>query len=85
MLGSLQLVPDEATAQFMLHVHEHLRGEVTLAAALHRARAALDVGFGSYVQFHRAFKQVVGHPPAHHLQLVRGGVVDPSRTGAPAG
>lgn len=48
-------------------------------------RAALDVGFGSYVQFHRAFKQVVGHPPAHHLELVRGGVVDPSRTGAPAG
>ncbi|MEY2931910.1 MAG: hypothetical protein RL033_2659 [Pseudomonadota bacterium] len=44
-------------------------------------RAALDVGFGSYVQFHRAFKQVVGHPPAHHLALVREGVIDPARTG----
>lgn len=44
-------------------------------------RAALDVGFGSYMQFHRAFKQVVGHPPAQHLELVREGVVDPSRTG----
>jgi AraC-like DNA-binding protein len=45
-------------------------------------RAALDVGFGSYVQFHRAFKQVVGHAPAQHLELVREGVVDPARTGA---
>ncbi|MEY4548461.1 MAG: hypothetical protein RL685_4656 [Pseudomonadota bacterium] len=44
-------------------------------------RAAFDVGFGSYVQFHRAFKQVVGHPPAHHLALVREGVIDPARTG----
>jgi CHAT domain-containing protein len=43
VLGSIQLVPDEATAQFMLHVHEHLSGEVTLAAALHSARGSLDV------------------------------------------
>jgi methylphosphotriester-DNA--protein-cysteine methyltransferase len=48
-------------------------------------RAALDVGFGSYVQFHRAFKQVVGHPPAQHLELVREGVVDPARTGNSGG
>jgi AraC-like DNA-binding protein len=48
-------------------------------------RAALDVGFGSYVQFHRAFKQVVGHPPAQHLELVREGVVDPGRTGGSSG
>jgi AraC-like DNA-binding protein len=48
-------------------------------------RAALDVGFGSYVQFHRAFKQVVGHPPAQHLDLVREGVVDPARTGGSSG
>ena len=44
-------------------------------------RAALDVGFGSYVQFHRAFKQVVGCPPAQHLERVREGIVDPARTG----
>lgn len=45
-------------------------------------RAALDVGFGSYVQFNRAFKQVVGYPPAQHLARVRDGIVDPARTGA---
>jgi AraC-like DNA-binding protein len=44
-------------------------------------RAALDVGFGSYVQFHRAFKQVVGCPPTQHLERVRDGIVDPARTG----
>jgi transcriptional regulator GlxA family with amidase domain len=44
-------------------------------------RAALDVGFGSYVQFHRAFKQVVGYPPALHLERVREGIIDPERTG----
>lgn len=44
-------------------------------------RSALDVGFGSYVQFHRAFKQVVGDPPAQHLERVRKGIVDPARTG----
>jgi AraC-like DNA-binding protein len=43
--------------------------------------AALDVGFGSYVQFHRAFKQVVGYRPAQHLERVREGIVDPARTG----
>jgi AraC-like DNA-binding protein len=48
-------------------------------------RAALDVGFGSYMQFHRAFKQVVGHPPAQHLELIREGVVDPARTGGSSG
>jgi AraC-like DNA-binding protein len=48
-------------------------------------RAALDVGFGSYVQFHRAFKQVVGQAPAQHLELVREGVVDPERTGGAGG
>jgi AraC-like DNA-binding protein len=44
-------------------------------------RAAFDVGFGSYVQFHRAFKQVADYPPAWHLERVRGGIVDPARTG----
>jgi tetratricopeptide (TPR) repeat protein len=43
VLGSIHLVPDEATAQFMLRVHEHLRGDVTLAAALHSARKSLDL------------------------------------------
>jgi AraC-like DNA-binding protein len=44
-------------------------------------RAALDAGFGSYAQFHRAFKQVVGSPPAQHIERVREGLVDPARTG----
>jgi AraC-like DNA-binding protein len=44
-------------------------------------RAALEVGFGSYVQFHRAFKQVVGYSPARHLARVRDGIIDPARTG----
>jgi AraC-like DNA-binding protein len=48
-------------------------------------RAALDVGFGSYVQFHRAFKQVVGYPPVRHLERVREGIVDPARTGGSGG
>jgi len=48
-------------------------------------RAALDVGFGSYVQFHRAFRQVVGYPPAQHLERVRTGIVDPTRTGGAGG
>jgi tetratricopeptide (TPR) repeat protein len=43
VLGSMQLVPDEATAQLMLRVHERLREEVTLAAALHSARGSLDL------------------------------------------
>ena len=42
VLGSIQLVPDDATARFMLRVHEHLRDGVTLAAALHGARGSLD-------------------------------------------
>jgi len=46
--------------------------------------AALEVGFGSYVQFHRAFTQVVGYPPARHLERVRDGIVDPARTGGEA-
>lgn len=45
---------------------------------------ALEVGFGSYVQFHRAFTQVVGYPPARHLERVRDGIVDPARTGGAA-
>lgn len=44
-------------------------------------RAALDVGFGSYAQFHRAFKQVTGYPPGQHVERVRNGIIDPARTG----
>jgi AraC-like DNA-binding protein len=44
-------------------------------------RAALDAGFGSYAQFHRAFRQVTGYAPARHLERVREGIVDPARTG----
>jgi AraC-like DNA-binding protein len=50
---------------------------------LNMLRSALDVGFGSYVQFNRAFKQVTGYAPAWHLERVRGGIVDPARTGEP--
>ena len=45
-------------------------------------RTALDVGFGSYVQFYRAFKQVTGYAPGTHLELVREGIVDPACTGS---
>jgi AraC-like DNA-binding protein len=51
-------------------------------SAANMLRAALEVGFGSYVQFHRAFTQVVGYAPARHLERVRDGIVDPARTGA---
>lgn len=44
-------------------------------------RAALDVGFGSYAQFHRAFKQVTGYAPGQHVDRVRKGIIDPARTG----
>ncbi|HVZ31321.1 MAG TPA: helix-turn-helix domain-containing protein, partial [Polyangiaceae bacterium] len=57
-------------------IHDYGRG--THANML---RAALEVGFGSYVQFHRAFKQVVGYPPALHLERVKEGIIDPERTG----
>jgi hypothetical protein len=43
VLGSIQLVPDEATVGFMLRVHEHLHHDATLAAALHAARESLDL------------------------------------------
>ena len=39
--------------------------------------AALDAGFGSYAQFHRAFRQVVGYGPAEHLHRVKAGIVRP--------
>jgi AraC-like DNA-binding protein len=57
----------------------HRYGQGVGANMLH---SALDVGFGSYVQFHRAFKQVVGYSPAEHLVRVQRGIVDPARTGA---
>jgi len=44
-------------------------------------RAALEVGFGSYAQFHRAFKQVTGYAPGQHVERVRRGIIDPARTG----
>lgn len=72
-IGLVQYRNHHRVQQF---IHDYGHG-----SASSMLRAALDVGFGSYVQFHRAFKQVVGHPPAQHLTLVREGVVDPSRTG----
>ena len=43
VLGSTLVVPDTATAPFMLRLHERLQGGFTLAAALHAARASLDL------------------------------------------
>jgi tetratricopeptide (TPR) repeat protein len=43
VLGSIQMVPDDATATFMLRVHQQLRGDTTLATALHVARGSLDL------------------------------------------
>jgi CHAT domain-containing protein len=43
VLGSIHLVPDEAAASFMVRLHEHLRGDSTLAVALHAAQASLDL------------------------------------------
>jgi AraC-like DNA-binding protein len=63
--------------QRFIHDYGHGAGSSML-------RAALDVGFGSYAQFHRAFKQVVGYPPAQHLERVRKGIIDPERTGCSA-
>ncbi|HEY2405262.1 MAG TPA: AraC family transcriptional regulator [Polyangiaceae bacterium] len=40
---------------------------------------ALDAGFGSYPQFHRAFHQVAGYAPSEHLRRVRAGIVFPSQ------
>jgi AraC-like DNA-binding protein len=39
--------------------------------------AALDCGFGSYAQFHRAFHQVTGYAPSEHVRRVQAGIVAP--------
>jgi AraC-like DNA-binding protein len=55
------------------------RGEgVTMLAA------ALECGFGSYAQFHRAFHQVTGYAPSEHLRRVRAGIVVPEQQGLQA-
>lgn len=43
--------------------------------------AALECGFGSYAQFHRAFHQVTGYAPSEHLRRVRAGIVSPIQQG----
>jgi AraC-like DNA-binding protein len=43
--------------------------------------AALESGFGSYAQFHRAFHQVTGYAPSEHLRRVRAGIVIPVEQG----
>ena len=35
--------------------------------------AALDAGFGSYPQFHRVFRERMGHSPAEHARRLRDG------------
>jgi len=44
-------------------------------------QVALDSGFGSYPQFHRAFHQVTGYAPSEHLERVRAGIVVPTQQG----
>jgi transcriptional regulator GlxA family with amidase domain len=41
-------------------------------------QVALDSGFGSYPQFHRAFHQVTGYAPSEHVRRVRAGIVFPT-------
>ena len=43
VVGSALLVPDTATAPFMLRLHEQLHAGDTLAAALHASRASLSL------------------------------------------
>jgi len=47
-------------------------------------QVALDCGFGSYPQFHRAFHQVTGYAPSEHLRRVRAGLVFPVSQSASA-
>lgn len=47
-------------------------------------QVALQAGFGSYPQFHRAFWQVTGYAPSEHLRRVRAGVVIPSSIQVPS-
>lgn len=44
--------------------------------------AALESGFGSYAQFHRAFHQVTCYAPSEHLRRVRAGIVVPVQQGS---
>jgi len=44
-------------------------------------QVALDSGFGSYPQFHRAFHRVTGYAPSEHLERVRAGIVVPTQQG----
>jgi AraC-like DNA-binding protein len=37
--------------------------------------AALEAGFGSYAQFHRVYRKLVGTAPRDYLTTRRGGVV----------
>jgi AraC-like DNA-binding protein len=54
------------------------RGEATTMLG-----AALECGFGSYAQFHRAFHQVTGYAPSEHLRRVRAGIIVPEPQGQP--
>jgi tetratricopeptide (TPR) repeat protein len=42
VLGSIQLVPDQATSSLMVTLHEQMRRHESLGSALHAARASLD-------------------------------------------
>jgi AraC family transcriptional regulator of arabinose operon len=44
--------------------------------------AALQCGFGSYPQFHRAFHQVTSYAPSEHIRRVHAGIVAPVPQGS---
>jgi AraC-like DNA-binding protein len=66
----------------LVHYRNHFRVQAFIRSfgdgtELGMLSSALHVGFGSYAQFHRAFRQVTGYGPRHHLERVRAGVIRP--------
>jgi methylphosphotriester-DNA--protein-cysteine methyltransferase len=66
----------------LVHYRNHFRVQAFIRSfgdgtELGMLSSALDVGFGSYAQFHRAFHQVTGYGPRRHLERVRAGVIRP--------
>ena len=67
-----------APVQFRNHVRvQRFIAGLARADGRNMLQAALDAGFGSYPQFHRAFHQVTGYAPSEHLRRVRAGLVFP--------
>lgn len=68
--------------QFRNHFRvQHFIGQFGRGEGPTMLGAALECGFGSYAQFHRAFHQVTGYAPSEHLRRVRAGIVTPEQQG----